>query len=157
MNKFDIQDTENLVLDEISKNNYKYIRIGSTISNCLGKKIAQLYELERDNLNNSTNTGIIVPSGMSAISTCLITILDKYGGKKVNIIYSDEMYCETSSTILWLCNQYNCTHKKFNIISHKEELIKYTRKLTSQPEETKPDINILFVESCSNPNGLPRK
>lgn len=62
------------------------------------------------------------------------------------------MYCETSSTILWLCNQYNCTHKIFSIVNHEKVLLDYTIKLSLR-KIYKPDINILFTESCSNPNG----
>lgn len=139
-----IEDTENLVLDKISSNRYKYIRIDSQISKQLSNKISSFH-------NNLPS--IIVSSGMSAISTCLLAILSKHKGKKVNIIYSSEMYCETSSTIIWMANEYSCTHKMFGIKTHQKNLLEYIANLSKLNEESKPDINILFTESCSNPNG----
>lgn len=139
----DIIDTENLVLDKINNDYYKYIRIGSKISVDLSKKISECY---------GGYPSVIVPSGINAISTCLLTVLDKHKDKNINIIYSSEMYCETSSTILWLSNQYKCTHKIFDIIEHEKILLDYTKKISLKKSD-KPDVNILFTESCSNPNG----
>ena len=86
-------------------------------------------------------------------TTCLIHILNEYKHLKCNIVYSSELYCETSTSIIWLCNQYNCTHKIFNIQTHRTSLLEYARKLQTVNKESCPEVNILFTESCSNPNG----
>jgi cystathionine beta-lyase/cystathionine gamma-synthase len=141
--KDDFPDCEDLVIQNFGYNNYKYIRNGSHeylnlaeyIDNSYGKK------------------SVIVPSGMSAISTCLLTILNDNKNLRINIVYSSELYCETSSTIIYLCNQFECTHKVFDIKSHKTKLLEYVKKLQSVSKGTEPELNILFTESCSNPNG----
>ena len=82
---------ENLVIQK-SGNNYKYVRNNSNEYLKLSTLISDFYN----------NPSILVPSGMSAIATSINVILSINKNKKVNIVYSSELYCETKKTILWL-------------------------------------------------------
>lgn len=143
MEQQNFPDCEDMVIQKFGYNYYKYIR------NCSHE---YLNLVEYMNIAYGKKS-VIVPSGMNAITTCLLYVLNEYKNMKCNIIYSSELYCETSTSIIWLCNQYNCTHKVFDIKTHKTSLLEYARKLQTMNKELCPELNILFTESCSNPNG----
>lgn len=136
-------DPEYLVIQNFGINSATYIRTMSYENNKLCTILKNAYH----------NDVVIVPSGMNAISTTLFTILNQNHNKKINIVYASELYYETSETILWLKNKFNCTHKIFDIINHETNLINYANEIETYNDNLKSDINILFVESCSNPNG----
>ena len=88
--------SESMVLQKQGKK-YCYTRTTSTEYTNLCKKITQMYGY----------TSIITPSGLSALSILLMTLCNKHNN--LNIVYSNEMYCDTERLILHLKNQYNFT------------------------------------------------
>lgn len=127
---------QNLVLQK-DKNSYKYVRTCADENFELANKLKACYECK----------GVeIASSGMNAISTLLHTVMIANAGKKINVVYADELYCDTPRLILYLKKVYNYTTNVFSMINHETELLQYTN--------TDTDINILFAESCSNPNGI---
>jgi cystathionine beta-lyase/cystathionine gamma-synthase len=131
----------NMVIQKDSKHGgYKYIRTSSDENYELSAKMKEMY---------GCRNALITSSGMNAISTLLHTLLLSNKGKRVNVVYSSEMYCDTSRLILYLKNIYDFAFHEFDIKNHETELLQYARA-----HNNKNEINILFTESCSNPNGI---
>lgn len=117
---------------------YRYNRSQSIESMELSKRISKKYGL---NLNNT----IITPSGISAINVALQTIL--LAENNVNLIYSDQLYCDTPRLIKYWQQKYQ--YKTYSInVTKSENILKLFN------ETLKGQTNILFMESCSNPTGL---
>lgn len=89
---------------------------------------------------------IIVPSGMCAISVALQTILLENKNSKINIVYGNEMYCDTPRLLKYLNKIYD-----FNLylvdVTGAENIIALFKG------DIKNDLNIMLIESCTNPNG----
>ena len=98
-----------LVLQK-EKHGYNYIRSNSKENNKLSHTISEIYD-------NKCRT-LIVPSGMNAISTLLSSLCVKYSDRKINIVYSSELYCDTSRLICYLRNQYGFTIHEFDILNN---------------------------------------
>lgn len=90
---------------------------------------------------------ILATSGINAISMALRTIMHKHQFKDINVIYSDELYCDTPRYIKHFNRLYGVSQIDTFDVSNTADLIK-------KFETTyKGQINIVFLESCSNPNG----
>ena len=95
----------------------------------------------------SSDQVIMATSGIHAISMALRTIMHKHQFKEINIIYSDELYCDTPRYIKHFNLLYGVSFIDTFDVSNTADLIK-------KFETTyKGKVNILFLESCSNPNG----
>ena len=124
---------EELVIDLITNT---YNRSNNSELNKLKNTIAKLYNC--DNV-------LITTSGLHAITTSILSI--NKSNENINIIYSNQLYYETNLFFKY----YKDTNLNSNIIEYDlyniELLLEYfTNKLINQN-------NILFFESCSNPNG----
>jgi cystathionine beta-lyase/cystathionine gamma-synthase len=126
-----------LVIDPVTNH---YSRSTFTTQRELIAKLARLYDLEHVLVTNS---------GMHAIYTSLQTYLIQNEWNTFNLIMADELYCDTKRLP---------TH-----IKHKMTNINVTTFDTKNPRSLLdlfklPTIrgkrNVLFVESCSNPNGF---
>ena len=104
----------------------------------LSKKLSSFY-------NN--NKVIITSSGMDAITTTILSIAIFRKWTNFNLIYSNELYCDTprfisnfsetySKITTWPIDVEDCSNIEYLFDNH----------ITKQ-------FNVLFVESCSNPNG----
>lgn len=89
---------------------------------------------------------IITPSGMSAISIVLNCILMKNTQNKINIIKENESYPDTHRTISYLHNTFNFEEYIFDINNQSIVLSIFDNIVSDQ-------INILYIESASNPSG----
>jgi cystathionine beta-lyase/cystathionine gamma-synthase len=123
--------TEYLVLSQ-KGSRYEYNRSRSNSSEKLDKILTQRY---------NTQVCILTPSGMSAIFSTLQALMLDFG-KQTNIIYGSELYCDTPKVIRYLSN-YTI---KIDVTKPKEIVKLFQTKLKNK-------INILFIESCSNPDG----
>lgn len=88
---------------------------------------------------------IVTPSGMNAISIVLQSILNDNIAKccDITVFYSNELYCDSPSLIKEWQNYYGYYTKTFDPANF-DSLYNSTYK---------NKINIMFTESCSNPNG----
>lgn len=129
------QNTEWLVLRK-TKTKYVYCRYACNETIQLKKLLMQRYNID---------DCVITPSGMSAISSVMCSILcDKT--ITYNIILGDKLYCDTPELIKKLAKIFSS--QIFNInVTDNTKILKLFGKLKDQN-------NILFVESCSNPNGF---
>lgn len=90
----------------------------------------------------------IVNSGMAAITTSIESILMSHPNELINIIYCDEIYCDTPDifcTIQRMHPNQNITVNPVNIMD--------SMTITNLISQFEDEINILFIESCTNPNG----
>lgn len=129
--------SESNVIDETTN---LYNRTNSTQLKNLTKLISSYYQ------NNHT---LITTSGIHAITTTLLSIGIKYQWKNFNIVYASEMYACTHKFLQsYLCQTYtsNVTMYPFTVTDQD-----YLTQIFE--DDLKGKINVLFVESCSNPNG----
>lgn len=103
----------------------EYMRYKS--NNELESKIGLLYNQENVILTNS---------GLHSNYITLNVFIDKF--KNINIIYGNELYHETINLINY--------YKNINIYKLNNNINEIIPKIFNK-------INILFIESCSNPNG----
>lgn len=126
-----------LVFTKVLSNNFNYSRLLSEQSLMLADHIKQLY---------AAQNCIITQSGMSAISSTINSIVTS-SQTKINIFYSSELYCDTPRLIQKLSKIHTSrvTSYVFDIV--KNNLIDLLNTYIN------PDLNIIFAESCSNPDG----
>ena len=116
-----------LVIDPITR---KYSRYTNSNNESLKLKLGQLY--------NQSNV-ILTNSGLHSNYITMNTIVSKYKCGNINIIYSNELYHETVELIKY--------HNNINLYKINDNIIElFKNKLFNQN-------NLLFIESCSNPNG----
>lgn len=133
------RDAEYLVLSA-QKGTYYYNRSSSPAVEHLEKVLQQRY-----NAKYCT----IFPSGMSAISSTLHVLLNKFIGQgSVNLIYSNELYSDTPRLFKFLQEIYQ------NFYLHPIDVTKSDAIVNLFEKEVKDKTNILFIESCSNPQGF---
>ena len=137
--KQNIDDSEYLVLNKMACG-YNYNRSMCISSKKLIGEIARLYNKEHC---------VITTSGLNAISSLLNTLCILYNvSPRINLIYSSELYTESPKLFKQLTKSYkNVVLHKFNILNQLE--LENTYRMLSRGY-----INILFVESCSNPNSI---
>lgn len=86
---------------------------------------------------------IVVPSGLSAMTVALDGLIKRC--KPVNIIYGDELYCDTHRLIRYLNKYDQCPVYAIDV--------RNTQQILELFEQLKDQNNILVLESCSNPSG----
>ena len=131
--------SHNLVIQETDKGSF-YCRSMSAQSIDLAQKLEKCHSCK-----NSSTKAVICASGMSAISLSLHSILSQHKSEKINLIRGDELYCDTPRLTKSLHETYNFTEYLLNV-NDTEEINRVFDNLRS-------DINILFLESASNPSG----
>lgn len=125
------QDTSDLVI-----RNNKYCRTSYTDLTTLVKKISALHGCDEK--------CVVTTSGMQAIYLSLITICIKCKWKSFNLFYGDELYCDTPKLFDTFSKSFgNIYLKCINPNNAIQEFENYRNQ-----------TNVLFVESCTNPNGL---
>lgn len=123
---------ENNVLQQLDgSTKYTYIRVASNELNILSKKLQISYEVPFCD---------ILPSGMSAISTCLLSIINYHSNDNIRILYGSELYCDTPR----LFDNIKYSHGNIYLVEIDIKNQQYTG--------IDKGINIIFLESCSNPN-----
>jgi cystathionine beta-lyase/cystathionine gamma-synthase len=91
---------------------------------------------------------VITSSGLNAISNLLHGIMIiHHQSEPFNLIYGNELYCDTPR----LFKYFKQIYKNVNL---REVDIKKPEEITTLLDQYKSQNNILFVESCSNPNGF---
>jgi cystathionine beta-lyase/cystathionine gamma-synthase len=95
----------------------------------------------------SGNNVAIFPSGMCAIDSVFQVLMMENNWGEVNIVYGDELYCDTPRTIKYLSSHYVKTNL-YKINSSDGNFIGNSFRLFDNKIPT-----ILFIEACSNPNG----
>ena len=90
----------------------------------------------------------IFPSGMNAIATAFQVLFMENKWQNVNVVFGNELYCDTPRTIKYLSESY----VKLNMFKIKvQDDANVMDVFNNQIDKSLPTI--LFIESCSNPNG----
>jgi len=119
---------------------YYYNRTGHRLQKDVSEHLGQLYDFNQDHVS-------VVSSGMEAIAVTFQNIMIENQFKKFNIIYSDELYCDTPRFIKYFNQIYGVSSiDKFNVLEPEELEKKFEARYRN-------GINVLFLEFCSNPNG----
>ena len=126
------------VIQNINGNN-TYIRAESKQYNILCDYIKKCYNYDT----------AICTSGMNAIYITLICIIQQNIKKKINIICTSEIYYDTHLLLDNLKQIYNINIKVINIHKQYQQLTSYAKEIKNKNNY----CNIIFMESCSNPNG----
>ena len=119
----------------IDKNTNKYTRHTNNYYDDLITKLSKFY-------NN--NNILLLTSGQHANMAIINLLIIKYMKQKINIFYYDYTYYESKLLLLLLNESYNIN--LYELDSNNNILLLL--------EIFKDDINILFIESCSNPFGI---
>ncbi len=90
----------------------------------------------------------LLTSGINSLSIMLECIMIENNFNKINIIYSNELYCDTPRYIKYFDQVYGVSNISTFDVSKPNDLIENFNK------ELKSGVNILIMESCSNPNGF---
>ena len=133
-----IIQSEQLVLTPY-EDHYIYGRIYSDSQIQLQNLLQQTY---------GSKAAKVTSSGLAAISTLFNALYLKHTSDSINIIYSNELYSETSDIFISYCKYYskNSAMTSFDPTDNESVI-----KLFS--EEFRDQTNVLFVEACSNPHG----
>jgi len=99
-----------------------------------------------DRLNSGHSS--LFPSGMCAITTAFHISLMNFKWSPTNIVISQETYCDTPRVVTYINDNYTNVNT-FNIHVHDNEDVMNTFKY--KIDKSKPTI--LFIETCTNPNG----
>jgi cystathionine beta-lyase/cystathionine gamma-synthase len=102
--------------------------------------IAKQYGIDAKNV-------VLTTSGIESLSFLLENIMIKYGFQKINVFYSNELYCDTPRLIKYYSQIYGSfSYYEFDVDDTKgfEEML---------VSKYKNDINLVIMESCSNPTG----
>jgi cystathionine beta-lyase/cystathionine gamma-synthase len=90
---------------------------------------------------------VLTTSGIESLSFLLENIMIKHGFQKINIFYSNELYCDTPRLIKFYSQIYGCIdYYEFDV----EDTEGFMKMLFSKYNN---DINLVIMESCSNPTG----
>lgn len=96
--------------------------------------------IEKLSVYYNNNNIILLNSGLQANMLIIYIIILCNKQNKINIIYYDDLYYETVLMFNYLSEEYNIKLHKLND--------------NNLYDTIKNDINILFIESCSNPFGI---
>lgn len=129
---------ESNVIDPIT---HRYVRSSSPNLLSLVNVISGMYS--EDQIENHT---LITTSGMHAITTTLLTIAMSKNWNGFNLIYSDEMYCDTHRFIFNFSEMYSKIYTWPINVENTKRIIEIFE------DDLKNNDNVLFIESCSNPN-----
>jgi cystathionine beta-lyase/cystathionine gamma-synthase len=149
------KDDEWLVFSSHPKFGYTYNRSGSTSLNAAQRDLATMYAV--DNC-------FMVPSGMCAISTVLNALLMTastsaacgWRGRNVNIIHGHQLYSDTPKVLSSVSMLYGVeSPTRLGKVSLHSFDIRDSESFESLmiSKDINGGYNILFVESCSNPDG----
>jgi cystathionine beta-lyase/cystathionine gamma-synthase len=140
--KQELKDEE-MVIQKIN-GTYKYCRSLHAQNQALSNKLMTLYE---------SSQCLITPSGMAAISTCMNGLANYCFDKNFYIYASNELYCDTPNLLDSIAFLHkNCKQLiKIDVTKSSEIVSMFTQKYTENKDENY--INILFIESCTNPRG----
>jgi len=133
-----------LVFQDIN-NTTVYCRTISNQSIELASALEKCYPF-RGHSNGEHTKCIITSSGINAISVALQSLLIKHNGVPINIIKGSELYCDTPRLI-----RYFRTIFKFN--EYTIDVNDSNKFLDLFDNQVKDQINILLLESASNPSG----
>lgn len=137
-------DQENIVIQTID-GVPRYCRTVSNESIELVKKIKRGYTCKGHVVHP-----LIVPSGTTATSVSLNVYAKKFklanNNTSPNIIYGNELYCDTVRTIKYL-NMFEACPMYVIDVNDTDAIMELFVKLKDQD-------NILMLESCSNPSGF---
>ena len=101
-------------------------------------------------LTKKSNVGkggvVLTSSGMAAINLALTSFLIKNKWGHINIIYSDELYCDTPRLLKHMVKIYDKIDTFLIDVTDTSHIKSIFKELQGQ-------TNILFIESCSNPTG----
>jgi cystathionine beta-lyase len=126
---------ENCIISKYN-NIFYYNRFGHGKHILLCEKLEKLYGYK----------ACLFPSGMSAISTGLSIMLMSNNWSKTNILYSNELYCDTPRTIKYLSENFINLNQVVINVEDDENIM----KIVNDIDKSIPTI--FFIESCSNPN-----
>ncbi|EFC47592.1 predicted protein [Naegleria gruberi] len=131
---------EHLVLGEGSEGKFFYNRSSSPEN-------IELQELLIKRHEPHAKACQLVSSGIQSISATLHGIISQNKFGPINLIYSNELYCDSPRLFNWLAKSF-----KINLVSVD---VGKPQQIISQFQDKKllKQVNVLFFESCSNPNG----
>ena len=133
-----------LSLTKIDKNEYKYNRSSSIEYDKLCLNISSKY---------GNNKCIVTPSGMSAIDLVFNSIFVENKWKSINIIYSWELYCDTPLLFEYYKKMYTNMDLTLYEVPISSNIYDNERIIDLFENKVKNEINIFYVESCSNMSG----
>jgi len=133
-----------LSLTKIDKNEYKYNRSSSIEYDKLCSIISSKY---------GNNKCIVTPSGMSAIDLAFNSIFVENKWKSINLIYSWELYSETPLLFEYYKKIYTNMDLKLYEVPISSNISDNERIIDLFENKVRNEINIFFVESCSNMSG----
>ncbi|EGC36236.1 hypothetical protein DICPUDRAFT_151317 [Dictyostelium purpureum] len=140
-----IENSEGRVIQEIKGNNI-YCRSISPPQIEITEKYTDAHTISGHNIKKVKLYGKIAVSGLSAIYLTFANLIkQEKKGDNINIIISDELYCDTPKII----KSFNCPTTEINVCNPASILQHFQGLKNENPNKT----NILFFESASNPNG----
>lgn len=90
----------------------------------------------------------LFPSGMCAITTAFHISMMNFKWTSTNIVISRETYCDTPRVVTYINENYtNVNTFKIDVHDNKNVMDTFNHKI----DKNKPTI--LFIETCTNPNG----
>jgi len=130
--------SEELIFSFNTTNEPEYGRSSSNIQRQLEQEISNLY---------GGNSVCVCSSGLNSIDILLHSIFISNKWKPYNIICGDELYNETPILFDYFKTNYGAINDIHEID------VSYDSKILGLFEKIKDTDTILFLESCSNPNG----
>jgi cystathionine beta-lyase/cystathionine gamma-synthase len=118
---------------------YNYNRSGHPMERLVKEEIAKLHGVHSNNV-------AMANSGIDAIAIVLHGIMVTNQFKHLNIYYANELYCDSPRYIKYFDRIYGISNiQKFDVLNSRELIDEFKKKRNKD--------NVVFVESCSNPNG----
>ena len=133
-----------LSLTKIEKNEYQYNRSSSIEYDKLCACISSKY---------GNKKCIVTSSGMSAIDLAFNAVFVENKWKSINIIYSWELYCDTPLLIEYYKKIYPNMNLTLYEIPISSNINDNERIVDLFENQVKDEMNIFYVESCSNMSG----
>ena len=130
-----MESAEDLVLSKCGRS-YHYNRSSSSSSKKLETILSEKYNVD---------SCVVVPSGMAAINSVLQSIILNGSDNPINIVYSSELYCDTQTLIKYI-EKLVSSCIKVDVTKPNDIVALFRKQINDQ-------VNILFFETCSNPNG----
>jgi cystathionine beta-lyase/cystathionine gamma-synthase len=131
-------------LTKMDENKYNYNRTSSIGYDKLCSVISLKYE---------NNNCIVMPSGLSSIDLALTSAFIDNEWNSINIIYSWEQYFDTTLLIEYYKKIYPNIDIKLHEIPIRSSDDDNEHIINLFKNEIKDEVNIFFIESCSNMSG----
>src|SRR3989338_3741849 len=133
-------EDEHLVLGEVSEGKFFYNRSSSPENINLQNLLMKRHEPHAKSCQ-------LVASGIQSISATLHGILMQHKFGPINLVYSNELYCDSPRLFNWLAKTFSNINLVSVDVAEPKAIVKlFEEKLFKQ-------VNVLFFEACSNPNG----